>query len=136
MALVEFQDLPDTTTPVTANNLNKIQESNIYSTNEIEIGKWLNKPLYRKVLTVGAITTQTVQEISTPSNIDYLKTMEGMLIESSGNEIPINYINIFGQGNDIGAMYVKTESKIKLKCWANYDITSGYIIIEYTKTTD
>lgn len=51
MAVIEFKDYPDTTTPYMAENLNKIQEGNVYSTSEIEVGKWVNnEPLYRKCL--------------------------------------------------------------------------------------
>lgn len=64
MALIEFKDLPDTTTPLTADNLNnnfeyleaKIDSGEIYSTNEIKTNKTYiddnnnEKPVYRKTV--------------------------------------------------------------------------------------
>jgi hypothetical protein len=58
MALVEFVD--DSTPYLNASNLNKIQESNIYSTTETEVGRWINnKPIYRKTF-VGNIADGTL----------------------------------------------------------------------------
>lgn len=48
MDKINFQNLPNTTTPVNATNLNQLQTNventlNTYSTNEIRIGTWINR---------------------------------------------------------------------------------------------
>ena len=58
MDKINFQNLPNTTTPVNATNLNLLQTNientlNTYSTTETRIGTWINnKPVYRKVIDV------------------------------------------------------------------------------------
>ena len=54
MSLIEFKNLPDTSTPLNAenlnNNFNELDNKANYSTNEIVVGKWIdNKKIYRKV---------------------------------------------------------------------------------------
>lgn len=48
MDKINFQNLPNTTTPVNATNLNQLQDNientlNTYSTTETIIGKWINR---------------------------------------------------------------------------------------------
>lgn len=56
MALIEFKNLPDTSTPLSAENLNhnfnELSNRDARSTEEQVIGTWLGKPLYRKVISV------------------------------------------------------------------------------------
>ena len=75
MALVEFTS--NSAPYINADNLNEIQKSNIYSTDEIEIGKWIdNKPIYRKVIDLGVLPDTTVKAVSSgliPTNITITK---------------------------------------------------------------
>ena len=141
MALVTFVN--DSAPYLSAENLNNNfeyldEKKDTYSTSEVLTDKvWIdNKPIYRKVLEVGGITGTNVKAISCPTNISYMITMYGMLIDSSGEEYPLQYNNIYNLGEDIGAFYYKNRNRIDLKTYADYNIVNGYIIIEYTKTTD
>ena len=79
MALIEFKDLPDTSTPITAENLNEIQKSNICSTSEIEVGKWIdNKPIYRKCFQVASMA-----DFETGITADTITKME-CLVKQTG----------------------------------------------------
>lgn len=115
-----------------------INDSDSYSTNEVKTNKtWINnKPIYRKVLQVGSISGTNVKNIFCPNDIDYMITMTGMLIDNGGEEYPLQYNNIYNQSVDIGAFYYKSTNRIDLRTYDNYNIVDGYIIIEYTKTTD
>ena len=141
MALVEFQN--NSAPYINAENLNKIQESNIYSTSEIEIGKWTdNKPIYRKVIVIQNPTFNNYVSHNI-ANIDTIINVNWMLKE--GNDafrtMPIAYqesgsVNarfscspyIFNKTNYLisaGSYFVENSSNISLR-----------IIVEYTKTTD
>lgn len=108
-----------------------------YSTNETVVGTWIdNKPIYRKVLQVGALNGTNIKKVNTPENIYFMLPYQGMLIDSNGNEFPINYNNIYNLNEDIGSFYYKQENCINIKQLSEFGIVDGYIIIEYTKTTD
>lgn len=135
MALIEFKDLPDTTTPLTAdnlnNNFNEVSKDKIYSTNETNTGKiWIdNKPIYRKVLstTLPSGTGWNLTFISL-SNVNEITNLCG--IEEGGRVIP--YIE---SGYELFLDY----SGGYIRC---YQASSAFnnkpvkIIVEYTKTVD
>ena len=84
MDKINFQNLPNTTTPVNAYNLNKIQENaenainevdnkTVYSTSETIVGEWLGKPLYRKVININNLPNNTYKAVAhNISNIEYV----------------------------------------------------------------
>ena len=119
-----------------------IGESNLvnqYSTSEIKTHKkWIDgKPIYRKVVLINSISGTNVNEIAVPTNIDtMLPNVCGIVYDNSGNGYFINYNNVYNTGQDIGAFYYKTHNCISIKQYAEFNINNGYIIIEYTKTTD
>lgn len=132
MALINFKDLSDTTTPLTADNLNEIQKANIYSTDEIEIGEWLGKPLYRKVYT--GIATGGNQVISAGITTFNIVNVFGYVVNASGTTLPIGHFN-----NGYGSIVYKTANSVggDLILSSTSDIIGDFsIIIEYTKTTD
>lgn len=43
MAQTNWQNLPSTSTPLNATNLNKIENKFTYSTSEQEVGTWINR---------------------------------------------------------------------------------------------
>lgn len=107
-----------------------------YSTEEQVIGTWIDlNPIYRKVLNVGALSGANMKTIATPSGIDTLIKCEGMLYDGDGHGYPLNYNNVWNLQQDIGSFYYK-DNGISIKAYADFGITKGHIIIEYTKTTD
>ena len=136
MSLVEFQDLPDTTTPVNATNLNNNfkyldKKAEIYSTDEVKTRKvWMGKPVYRKVVVLTAsTTTQSISVSSVSSNIDKIWIDLSNSFYSSGGIISDWEVSgaRFKIVVDSGDIYYVCSSNL----YANASIT-----FEYTKTTD
>ncbi len=114
-----------------------MQENDIYSTNEIKIGNWIDgKPLYRKVIQpvieIGANATVSVPHGI--SNLSQVLKVDATLFwsnktypfpaiyEDLSKQVVINYI-------DSTNVYIKSFGDN----WASQITT---IILEYTKTTD
>ena len=139
MEKIEFKDLPDTTTPIDADNLNDLQDNvedainliNDYSTIETVVGIWIdNRPIYRKVLT-GTTNNSTDTTIDNITNLDKIISATGGILASNyinpigiytGND---NWITIFGHYDVVGLLYTD-----------NYKNSEYYCILEYTKKTD
>lgn len=129
MALVEFKDLPNTTTPLNAENLNKIQEANKYSTDEIEIGQWVDgKPIYRKVIRITLTTTQQSTSINV-NNVSKIISFGGV----TNTGLPINFY--FQPANTFISTFVDTNNIYNI-CSSGYSGNTADVILEYTKTTD
>lgn len=145
MQKIEFKDLPDTTTPIDADNLNDLQDNveeaidltNTYLADEIVIGKWLGKPLYRKVINTGALPNATTNDIPYYiNNIDKIINIKGYAFRSSDNfTIPLPFsspdniiysVSLGVLGNNIRISTATDRTAF----------TESYAILEYTKTTD
>lgn len=108
--------------------------SNTYSTGEVVIGKWLGKPLYRKVIDCGALPNNTYKNTNhNISNIDYITKYYAIV--SNGTQFWfIPFTSVSGLTGQV-AMYVD-KTKVVLTTGADRSAYSGYAILEYTKTTD
>ena len=103
-----------------------------YSTEEIVVGTWVNgKPLYRKV--VGFTTSSGLTSFSSGiSNIQAMVDLRG----GSGGK-PINYyLKVDGAEYFISTQLDEGSGIITHVCSPEYANKPGYIIIDYTKTTD
>lgn len=115
-------------------------ESEVYSTNEIKIGRWINgEPLYQKVIsgtspTVTTSGTSVSQDYATGlTNVGIAFLSEGFIL-SGTQKIPFNYFN--NSGNYIKA-YLKSSANLTLTSdSAGYSASTFYAVIKYTKTTD
>lgn len=120
---------------------NKVEKASMsYSTSETNTGKtWIDgKPIYRKVINVGNIPDTTSK--STAHNIANIGTIiicEGRAVvnTTAKTSIGLPYINtdsstvciqVYANVTDV---VVKTASSV----WTAY---AGFVILEYTKTTD
>lgn len=101
-----------------------------YSTEERVIGKWLDKPLYRKVV----VFTATLQEGDNLfshgiSNLGLIIRKE--LVNTSGTMIP--YLTL----NEVASIHKITSSDILIRCeGGSWGLATRYAILEYTKSTD
>ena len=140
MSLITFQDLPNTTTPINANNLNnnfnELNNSRIFSTNETLVGIWINgKPLYRKILSTSL--PNGTDDISITNNIQIAFLEFGYFNSpSSGTNryFTIPFINdagkrVTGWGLSSGSFHLVNEI-------TSYAGSTCYLSILYTKTTD
>ena len=114
--------------------LNEQLNNEIYSTEEVRIGTWLGKPLYRKVIDFGALPNTTNKQVNNNvTNISTVVRAYGYATNGT-NYFPIPFANTTAN-QSITLVAHKT----------NVEITTGidrsaystcYITIEYTKTTD
>ena len=127
----------DEETPVTANNLNEMQNTinenikDIYSTSEIRTNKISsnNKPIYRKVFNNISYSTAQTETATGITNVATITDISGTI-----NGRPINF--------QLDTYYISTwvdysnnSLNIYTRCSAVYQ-GIGRVILEYTKTTD
>ena len=121
----------------TSNNTTSITNLNTYSTNEKQIGTWIDgKPIYRKVYQLTTPSTENSWQAmgTTGVNIDTIVDFRGTILETGQRKY--NSIN-FGEGS----YYVHTainagnDRGINMiqKGWSSLPCV---ITIEYTKATD
>lgn len=111
---------------------------NIYSTEEIRIGTWMGKPLYRKCKYIGSPTLNIggwSKIDDAPENVDMVLDIRGGFVYY-GQIFPIpvhlgseNYVAISIQPNN--SVSISIESSI-----FPGHVNKMFYIIEYTKTTD
>lgn len=102
---------------------------------EIQIGTWDNKPLYRKVINIGSITNTSNNNIVNPNidNLDTLINLDGMF-KVSDSIIPINFHNSVTASGSYSFCCFYSNNNLYILC--KTAINSGFVIMEYTKTTD
>ena len=102
--------------------------SNVYSTSEKAVGKWINgEYIYQRVFTGTA--TGTLQPIASGlTNIELIK-IEGIVVNNGGTQVPVGQI-INGYGS---AVYLASNGELGLN--SSNDMTGKYkVIIYYIKT--
>lgn len=105
----------------------------IYSEEEIVIGTWLGKPLYRKVILTtspAAVTTTSVVVANLPEYLERCISIRGTIQTPSG-ALSININSIVTL-----VSYQNKTINMKITDAANQSSRPVYIILEYTKTTD
>jgi microcystin-dependent protein len=109
-----------------------------YSTEEKVVGTWIDgKPIYRKVIDFGIFPNSTHKEVQhNISNLQNFVKIDGIAIRNDNNfwqAIPLTYRNAdTGYNTSLTA----TQSKVVITCDADRSMFNGYVILEYTKTTD
>ena len=147
MKKIEF--INDSAPYLSAENLNLLQdnveegieESKLeeYSTSEQRIGTWLGKPLYRKVFEVSETSISssdtTVINFNLDNNVD-VKKMNGFLkTQTSNYGFNLSYNGVC-DGFRMRLFNNTVQILASEDVAAEKKITSGNIIVEYTKTTD
>ena len=109
-------------------NTNQINSST-YSTDEIVVGTWLGKPLYRKVIVQNGVSDGNV---SIPHNISNIKMCtKASLYANSGNLT-------YKDGNELFKLILNTidTQNINITTTNAFNNWKLYFILEYIKTTD
>lgn len=117
---------------------NYMNRDNVYSTDEIKTNKvWINnKPIYRKAYYVNAFANNSNVYLDiNVENVDTVISANGYAKNSSHTETI--FLNS-SYSNDIHDSIVWEESANKIRLHSTSDRSgySGYVWIEYTKTTD
>lgn len=143
MALIEFKNKPNTTTPINANNLNhnfkELDERTNYSTEEQVVGTWIDgKPIYRKIVqfTIGAINTANQHSLGLTA--ETIVGWKGYFKNNDNQYWPID--NFYTDSNGTNGIWVFVDAKNGILYEQhNYSYPNGkkaFITIDYTKTTD
>lgn len=110
---------------------NKAKET--YSTDEIVVGTWLGKPLYRKVLIINQAFSQGQNSIA--HNISNLSRMIRIDALSEGRVAPI--FSGSSSLSNVTGLFNYDSTNIKLSVINDsWSAREWYFILEYTKTTD
>lgn len=132
-------------TPLSASNLNAMvdstysdlkdyaDEKQTYSTEEIVIGTYLGKPLYRKVIT-GNLSMSEIQHGL--SNF-VLRNCYGMFYNSnSGKYFPVPSVRPAYPEYAVGLIVGSTAVQLERATNVQQSYMTIEIVLEYTKTTD
>ena len=119
-------------------NVNEIINGEVYSTSEVKTNKvWIdNKPIYRKVVDLGSLGTQT--QISYGNQIDTITSFGGYLYQDNGGNMPlIEYTSSLWRAITYAITSHHTMNVLinrsNTSAWSDWKLK---IVIEYTKTTD
>lgn len=169
MNKIDFKNLPDTSTPLSAENLNQLQTNvetaidgkisntsgtsqtigysqeyvnnallDVYSTTETRIGTWIDgKPLYRKVINAGTITTTNTQ-IGSITNPKYIVSIRGTAHSTALSNQTYNIPNVH---ENMASYYINVlinnGNEVRLRFGSGISqLENVYVVLEYTKTTD
>ena len=142
VAINENAEIPDIN-KVTDNDMNEIKavvnnnddivtNATTYSTTETVVGTWIDgKPIYRKVITITAFSTSGITVNTGITNINEIVNVKGTFYRSELSKY-YSLDNIYINEWSIN----KTNGEITIATTNQYVTFTGYIILEYTKTTD
>lgn len=108
-------------------------ESEVYSTNEIKIGRWVDgKPLYRKVI-IGTCAS-AINTTLTLGNISNLKDVAEINANWKAND---NYRYFMSNPSESPVVYINASGDVNENHKGTYfNSVSIIVTIKYTKTTD
>lgn len=135
--MVTFHDLPDTSTPLNATNLNgnfsELNNKFNYATSEAVVGTYKGKPLYRKVVefTTNATVNAWTNASCGISNLKDMVRIDGIIDTSD------NYAQHIASLLTYDFMYRRDNSTLIMKISNSaYTNKPCRVELEYTKTTD
>lgn len=113
-----------------------INKLNTYSTDEIVIGTWLGKPLYRKVVDFGSLPNNAAKTVNHYiSNLDKVINIGGYCFDGGESYYPIPLVYKGADGNYNVQVSVE-PSVIRMVSNTNRSQYNAYVILEYTKDTE
>lgn len=118
---------------------NYVNNLHTYSTDEIRVGTWLGKPLYRKVIQTTIPTSGNNQNVSFQNNVAIMKSVTGFALQSAsgGVNLILPYISMTNSWS-IYTYYNRANQELVIENSGTtfMNNTTCYLIAEYTKTTD
>lgn len=110
----------------------------IYSTEETVIGSWIDgRPLYQKTVQfTSPNNTGGTNVVYTDDNANKPIDIEGFLISSSNDYIPLNMPTVGSGGNGIYCGYYNESKYVMAVGVATFTNRPVYMTIKYIKTTD
>ena len=107
-----------------------------FEVSETFTGQYLNsKPIYQKMISVGALPNNTTKSISTGiTGADYIWVdMENSFAFNSGASYPIPYVDPKTVANSIGVRITNNGATVIVSTGTNWSTYSGGITLRYTK---
>lgn len=117
-------------------NTNQINSST-YSTNEIVIGTWLGKPLYRKVIDFGTLPDAGFKNVA--HGIENFEDMTKIIAvgkSSTGSSYPIPLVGNGSIFSGATATIRVDATNVTIATTTNISAHTAMVILEYTKTTN
>ena len=110
-----------------------VNNLNTFSTTEKVVGTWINdKPLYRKVIDVGYLPNNSASTINSGLTNVLIHKMYGTARNVSNSTITLPEAN---GGNSIRLVF-NTSNQVEITTTYDRSAFYGYVVLEYTKTTD
>lgn len=136
--IVDTENVEDKTSNAPSMRLVEEMTKEKYSTDEQAIGTWIDgKPLYRKVFNFGQLPVTSRKEINHGiSNLNRITKLYGI---ASWNSADIPTIPLPSADPDGGkySVYLSANSSIiAVTTGTDRGAFYGYVVMEYTKTTD
>lgn len=117
---------------------NYTSDISTYSTTEHIVGKWINgKPIYRKIINLGNLSSsaEIISYAHGITNIDTFTKIEGMV--NNGQEwFPFNSVFRGATTFDYDLGLLANKVNIVYSTKTNRSAYQGWVLLEYTKTTD
>lgn len=107
-----------------------------FGVSETFTGQYLNsKPIYQKMISVGALPNNTTKSISTGiTDADYIWVdMENSFAFNHGASYPIPYVDPKTVANSIGVRITNNGATVIVSTGTNWSTYSGGITLRYTK---
>lgn len=108
----------------------------IYSTEEVRIGTWIDgKPIYRKVFVLNKSTPQGAIDVAEISSL-HLDSIVKVYGASSSSTNNLGIFTRFFPSTEYVLGFSEDKSTIKVYCGNSNGNVIHYFALEYTKTTD
>lgn len=133
-----------TTRPTNTSVLYCIASKNIfmdagsnYSTEEQVVGTWIDgKPIYQKTVNCGALPNNTSKDVAHGiSDIDKATAVYGYGFTSTGGIIPLPYVVPGSYATEYVALSAN-RTNVSIGTGKDRSSLTGYVTLQYTKTTD
>lgn len=121
-----INDINENAVPNTKTVKEYVDKKQTYSTDEIVIGTYLNKPLYRKVINMGNLVNNSSKNVAHNLSNFVIRTINGSATNGSV------HIGISGFNDEV---YID-KTNVIWSTKANRSSFTAYVVLEYTKITD
>ena len=136
MFMLNLKLIKDVVNEITKNtsDIEQLKLSNVYSTKEIVIGTYFDKPRYRRtIISTTGSTVQSWKSLTNGLNAKKILKYEGFIASSSTEQKTLPFGNgtsfVWFQRNGTGEFQEAHNS-------ADFNSKEIEVTIEYTKTTD
>lgn len=117
--------------------IREIYNKNTYSNTEERVGTWIDgKPIYRKTVNFGNLPNNSSNVTAHGiSDVDVFTKIEGIGVRLAGGGVTLSCLPIPYSGTNFIEVYAKAVN-IEISTTSDRSAYTGYITLEYTKTTD